>query len=172
MIDKKSLIKELRMDLSAMGGNPVKNFLFTVEFWLIFSYRIQHRLVKWPRPFRWLVMPIRMITQIFTGCFIHWDAEIEGGIRIIHATGICIGITKIGAGTIIFQNVTIGLKSLENVEFPTIGRNVTIYAGAVIVGNIQIGDSATIAANAVVLKNVDSGNIVGGIPARLLSNKE
>jgi len=75
---------------------------------------------------------------------------------------------KIGKGTCIFQNVTLGDKKLGASEFPTIGKNVIIYAGAVIVGNITIGDNCSIASNAVVINNLPDNCIVGGIPARIL----
>lgn len=168
MITKRSLFKELSMDLNAMDGKAIKKILFTVEFWLLLSYRIQHRLVTWPRPFRWLVMPMRFWTQILTGCFIHWDAKIEGGVKIIHATGICIGVAEIGSGTAIFQHVTLGTKATGKVEFPTIGKNCAIYAGAVVVGAVNIGDNVVIAANCVVTKNLMANDIVGGIPAKSL----
>jgi serine acetyltransferase len=100
-------------------------------------------------------MPIRLFTHYLTGCQIHYQAEIEGGVRIIHATGIVIGTgVKIGNGTNIFQHVTIGTKKLGGEDKPIIGRNVTIYTGAVIVGNIKIGDGCIIGANKVITKDI------------------
>jgi len=70
----------------------------------------------------------------------------------------------------IWQNVTIGAKNINCDGYPTIGRNVKIYAGAVIIGNIKIGDNASIGANSVVLNDVPSNAIVAGIPAKIISS--
>lgn len=66
----------------------------------------------------------------------------------------------------IFQGVTIGLKKNLG-EYPTIGDNVQIGAGAKILGKITIGDNVRIGANAVVLTDVPSNCIAVGIPAKI-----
>lgn len=53
-------------------------------------------------------------------------------------------------------------------DYPTIGDNVTIYAGAKILGNVTVGDNSIIAANAVVVKDVPANVIVGGVPAKII----
>lgn len=87
-----------------------------------------------------------------------------------HPVGVVISSqAKIGHNCKIWQNVTIGPKSIEEGlqgKYPTIGNNVQIFAGAVIIGNIEIGDNAIIGANAVVLKDVKPNTIVAGIPAK------
>src|SRR5690606_34153345 len=50
----------------------------------------------------------------------------------------------------------------------TIGNDVWIGHGAVIMPGITIGDGAVIAANAVVTKDVPPYIVVGGVPARAL----
>lgn len=86
-----------------------------------------------------------------------------------HPIGIVIARrVKIGDGCKIWQNVTIGNKSYTTEDFPVIGDNVTIYAGAVIVGRITIGSNAVIGANSVVLQNVPNGALAVGNPARII----
>lgn len=51
---------------------------------------------------------------------------------------------------------------------PTIGNNVTIYAGAVVVGGVSVGDNVVIGANAVVVKDVPSNVVVVGVPAKII----
>lgn len=51
----------------------------------------------------------------------------------------------------------------------TIGKNVWIGEGAVILAGISIGDGAVIGANSVVTKDVSDRTTVGGIPARKIS---
>lgn len=75
----------------------------------------------------------------------------------------------IGDNCLIFQNVTIGEKhSKKNDEHgvPIIGDNVTIGAGAVLLGSIHIGNGATIGANAVVVKDVCENDVVCGVPGK------
>ena len=59
----------------------------------------------------------------------------------------------------------------NNTNAPTFGNNVYIGPGAKIFGKITIGDNVAIGANAVVNKDVPSNVTVGGIPARIISNK-
>lgn len=170
---KNSLLKDIKADLQFSNNyNPkgiILQFLFNVNFQALLSYRIQTRISKWPPVLRLLVLPIKILTEYFTSCQIHFDAEIAGGIKLHHCVGIVIGGgTKIGKGCNILQNVTLGTKRLGVYEFPQIGENVTIYAGAVIVGNINIGDNAIIGANAVVTQHVEKGKNAFGVPARII----
>ena len=55
------------------------------------------------------------------------------------------------------QNVTIGVKNIGDKNSPKIGNNVLIAAGAVVVGDITIGDNCIIGPNVVVRRDLDSG---------------
>lgn len=48
----------------------------------------------------------------------------------------------------------------------TIGNNVMIGTGAIIMPNVQIGNNSIIAAGAIVTKDVPDSTVVGGIPAK------
>jgi serine O-acetyltransferase len=79
----------------------------------------------------------------------------------------------IGDNVTIHQNVTLGAKSNgESYVSPTIGNNVMIGAGAVILGNVNIGNNVWIGANAVVLSDVPDYCTVVGIPAKIVEKKE
>ena len=67
-----------------------------------------------------------------------------------------------------FHRVTIAQNGPTSA---TIGNNVLIGAGAIILGNIKIGNNAKIGANAVVLKDVPEDYTAVGISARLISRK-
>lgn len=166
-----SLLKDIKADLQFSEKYSLKGvfleFFFNVNFQALLSYRIQHRISQWPRGLRLLVLPIKVITEYLTATQIHYGAQIEGGIKLHHCVGICIGSgVTIGSGTNILQHVTLGTKRIGVSEFPTIGKNVTIYAGAVIVGKIKIGDNCIIGANSVVTKSMSTGYMALGVPAK------
>jgi serine O-acetyltransferase len=75
---------------------------------------------------------------------------------------------RIGCRTTLVSNVTIGMG--RTVEFPSIGDNVYIGAGARVLGRIRVGNNVRIGANAVVLKDVPDNTTVVGVPARAVPN--
>jgi carbonic anhydrase/acetyltransferase-like protein (isoleucine patch superfamily) len=72
--------------------------------------------------------------------------------------------------TTIGSHVSIGHNAI--VHGCTIGNNVLIGMGSIVMDNVVIGDNTIIAAGAVVLENtvVPSGVIYGGIPAKKIKN--
>lgn len=101
------------------------------------------------------------------GIEIPYTVKIGTGVVIEHQGSIVLhGKTVIGDRTIIRQNCTLGIRSLERLdEAPVIGSDVNIGAGAVILGKVHVGDGAAIGANAVVLKDVPAGWLATGVPA-------
>ena len=85
-----------------------------------------------------------------------------------HGAGVVIGETaEIGDEVTIYQGVVLGGVSLEKKKrHPTIGNDVVIGAGAIVLGPIKIGDGVKIGANSVVLKDVRPYTTVVGIPAK------
>jgi serine acetyltransferase len=85
--------------------------------------------------------------------------------KIIHPVGIVIGVDVIiGENVQINQNVTLGNRGNGHQRGqPTIGDNVTIYTGAVVLGDITVGTNARIGANSVVLADVDPDDTVVGV---------
>jgi serine O-acetyltransferase len=106
------------------------------------------------------------------GVYISANAQIEEGLKLPHPVGIVIGEgVVIGKNVKLFQNVTLGgarIGDAKNMNYPILGDNVVIFAGAVIVGNIRIGDDSIIGANAVILKDVPDGATCVGVPGRIL----
>lgn len=96
-------------------------------------------------------------------------AEIGGGLIVQHGYGTIIAPRKIGKNCWVNQGVTIGYTN--DTDCPTIGDEVTIYAGAKILGDVHIGNNVIVAANAVVVKDVEDNCVVGGVPARILKRR-
>ncbi len=76
---------------------------------------------------------------------------------------------QIGENCRIYQNVTIGEV---NREAPVIGDYCLIGAGAVIIGNIRIGNHVKVGAGAVVEKDVPDYCTVVSQPVRLIEGKK
>jgi serine O-acetyltransferase len=92
------------------------------------------------------------------------------GLYIAHPVGIVIMARGLGRNVSLITAVTIGMRNTH--EFPLIGNNVTIGAGARVLGGIVIGDDATIGANAVVIDDVPPGATMVGIPARPTGHRQ
>lgn len=52
---------------------------------------------------------------------------------------------------------------------PILGNRVVMFPGSKVVGNVHVGNNVVIAANSVVTNDIPDNCIVGGIPARILS---
>ena len=86
---------------------------------------------------------------------------------IAHQGGIVIDWdAEIGDGCVIHQNVTIAPADDRSGGAPRLGRDVSVGAGAIIIGAITIGDGARIGPNAVVVADVAPGATAYAPPAR------
>jgi serine O-acetyltransferase len=133
--------------------------------WALFFHRIAHFLYALRIP----VIPrfISQVSRLLTLIEIHPGAKIGKRFFIDHGNGVVIGeTTVIGDDVTIYQGVTLGGTGKEKGKrHPTIGNNVVIGAGAIVLGNIVIGDNARIGAGAVVTKSVPPDTTVVGNPS-------
>lgn len=166
--------KNLREDIKAAKANDpaARNWLE-----VLLTYSGVHAL-SWHRVARFfykikLKLIARMISQtarFFTGVEIHPAAKIEGGVFIDHGMGVVIGETaEVRKGTVIYQGVTLGGTGKERGKrHPTIMENVTISAGAKVLGGFTVGKGAKIGAGAVVIREVPPYATVVGVPGRIV----
>ena len=166
--------KNLRADIKAAKQNdPAARNWF--EIWL--TYSGVHAL-SWHRvayffhkiKLKLLARIISQMARFFTGIEIHPAAKIEGGVFIDHGSGVVIGETaEVHKGTVIYQGVTLGGTGKERGKrHPTIMENVTLSAGAKVLGGFTVGEGAKIGAGAVVLKEVPPYATVVGVPGRIV----
>jgi len=108
-----------------------------------------------------------------TGIEIHPGAEIGRRVFIDHGDGVVVGETTIiGDDVTIYQGVTLGGTGKDvGKRHPTIGSNVTIGAGAKVLGPINIGNNVKIGAGSIVLKDVPDNCTVVGNPGRIVKKK-
>lgn len=101
------------------------------------------------------------------GLFVSARATIGSDLRLPHPNGIVIGDgVQLGTSVTLYQQVTIGGRALGEGGYATVGDGVVVFAGAKIIGAVNIGNGAVIGANAVVLSDVPPHTTVVGIPAR------
>lgn len=138
----------------------------------IWIHRIAH--FFWNKGSKTLARIISHINRLLTGIEIHPGAKIGRRFFIDHGMGVVIGeTTEIGDDVLIYQGVVLGGTSLKKEKrHPTIGNNVVIGAGAILLGPIKVGDGAKIGAGSVVIKDVPEGTTVVGVPARAVEKRE
>ncbi|MBI4685839.1 MAG: cysteine--tRNA ligase [Nitrospirae bacterium] len=151
--------------------NGIEVMLAYPGFHAIALHRINHILWNLGVP----VIP-RLLSQIgrfLTGIEIHPAAKIGPGFFIDHGMGVVIGETaEVGETCLLYQGVTLGGTGKEKGKrHPTLGNNVTVGAGAKILGAITIGNNVVIGANSVILKPIPDNSICVGVPGRITKKK-
>jgi len=122
----------------------------------------------WRARLRLLARFVSHLGRFLTGIEIHPGATIGRRVFIDHGAGVVIGETsEIGDDVVLYQGVVLGGTSMEKKKrHPTIGHNVVIGAGAILLGGIEVGEGAKVGAGSVVVHPVPIGTTVVGIPAR------
>ena len=133
----------------------------------IWMHRIAHFLWRKNRTF--FARLLSHIVRFLSNIEIHPAAKIGQRFFIDHGAGVVIGETsEIGDDVLMYQGVILGGVSLQKKKrHPTIGNNVMIGAGTIILGPIHIGDGARIGAASLVIKDVPAYAVAIGVPARL-----
>jgi len=136
----------------------------------LWFYRLAHFL--WRRRLRFPARLISHVNRFFTNIEIHPGANIGKRFFIDHGAGVVIGETsEIGDDVLLYQGVVLGGTSLEKKKrHPTIGNNVVIGTGAVVLGAITIGNGTKIGSGSVVVKSVPDGATVVGVPGRIVED--
>ena len=114
---------------------------------------------------------LSQISRFFTGIEIHPGARIGKGFFIDHGMGVVIGETaEIGDNCVLFHNVTLGgTGKHKGKRHPTIGNNVMIGTGAILLGPVTVGNNVKIGANTFILmRDVPDNTTVAGTPGRIV----
>ncbi len=152
--------------------DDVTPFLFFKGFHALQTHRHAH--VLWRAGRTHLACLLQSLSARVFAVDIHPAARIGYGVTLDHATGIVIGETAVvGDDVLILHNVTLGTRGYETGDrHPIIGSNVTLGAGAKVLGRITVGDGAYVAASSLVTKPVSAGETVAGVPAKPMESKK
>jgi serine O-acetyltransferase len=112
-----------------------------------------------------LEMVFNKLNSAFGGAVIGRGADFGPGFVMFHSNGVVInGKVKGGAHVHLEHEVTIGDDGAGN--FPVLGSNIYVGAGAKIIGGVKVGDGARVGANAVLVHDAPPGSTMVGIPAK------
>ena len=166
------MFDNIRQDLQTHKGDWGRQ-----GFWAMVVYRfgrwrytVKNPLLR--KPLSFVYKFLYKVVQVATGIELPCEVEVGKNFRIDHFGGIVIsGFARFGDNCVIRNEVTVGLRHVENPVAPRVDNNVDIGAGAKVLGNITIGDNVMIGANAVVITDVPPDSIAVGNPARILPRK-
>lgn len=169
---KTQIFSNIRNDLATYDGD-----WSCQGFWVMLIYRFG----RWRYRFRYGICrkPLSLcykilykMSQIVCGIELPCEVNVGRNFRIDHFGGIIVsGYATFGDDCIIRNDVTIGLKNIEEKVAPQIGSKVNIGAGAKVLGPITIGNNVDIGANAVVIDSVPDDSLAVGIPARIIPKR-
>ncbi len=130
-----------------------------------------HRFGNWrmairPRllraPFSLLYRGLERLVQGFCGISLGYTVIVGRRVHLWHQGGMTLSAIRIGDDVHIRQNVTLGVRRRGDASGlrPSIGDRCDIGAGAVIVGEILIGQDSFVGANVVLAQSVPPGSRV------------
>jgi serine O-acetyltransferase len=157
MSDLLSTLARDRARYQSLGG-----IRRNLGFWMVATHRLGQEARAMNNPL--LGIPLRatckaasMLWQAIWGVSLSDDATIGPGFCLIHPRDVVVGPARIGEDCLVFHEVTIEGGG----SGPRLGDRIDVYAGAKVVGDVQVGDDAKIGANCVVTTDVEPGcNIV------------
>lgn len=168
-------------DCKRICGKNKSRILFiwlSRSFGGVFLYRLERSLFlvfgKYYSIIRILILPLFNLIQAYSNIDIHYKANIQGGLLILHPS---MGIT-ISGNAVVGENLTltggnvIGISKKCEVNSFIIGNNCNLGANAVILGPIELGNNIKIGALACVTKSFKENNLIlVGSPAQRLIQK-
>lgn len=136
----------------------------------LWIHRLAHYL--WRHRLWFVARLLSHINRLLTGIEIHPGAKIGRRFFIDHGAGVVIGETaEVGDDVLMYQGVVLGGTTFEKKKrHPTIGNNVVLGTGAVVLGAITVGDGARIGSGSVVIRPVPPGATVVGVPGRIVED--
>jgi serine O-acetyltransferase len=173
-----SAFDEIREDVrAAMRRDPAAtNWLEVVLFYPGFHARSFHRLANALHRRGLPILPrgIMHVARFLTGIEIHPGATIGRGFFIDHGMGVVIGeTTEIGDNVMLYQGVTLGGTSTRRIKrHPTLRDNVTVGAGAKVIGAVTVAENSQIGAGSVVVTNVPPNATVVGVPGHIVAFRD
>jgi serine O-acetyltransferase len=163
------LLALLAEDFQTHGRDPL-----SPGFWALAVHRFGNWRMDAPAPARApLTLLYRTAHQVVLNLWkidMPYDVRIGRRLRLCHHGGVHIGARAVGDDVIVRHAVTLGIPDRQQLDaLPAIGNGVELGPGAVVIGDVRVGDGAWIGANTVVGQDVPPGARVIGNPARAVT---
>lgn len=176
-VDEMSLFEVMREDAhAALERDPAASSIWDIVFYstgthIVWAYRRHHWL--YTHGMKGLALFLAKRTRRKLGADVFPSAQIGRRFSIDHGIGVVIGATSIiGDDCLVYQGVTLGMTGKHGGKrHPTLGNNVMVGAGAIVLGNITIGDNSKVAAGSVVVHDVPHDVTVAGVPAKVVRDR-
>jgi serine O-acetyltransferase len=166
----RTLAEDARELARAMGGSGDRRSLvravFTCDSYLILLlWRLRIGALRWRIPL--LNNLLRRVQTVFFGIELGKEITLGRGVFFVHPIGITVGgDSKVGDRVRFMGCNTVG--TARGSGHPVVEDDVTLGAGARVLGPVRVGARAVIGANAVVLSDVPPDSVVVGMPARVV----
>lgn len=143
-------------------------FLFWKGFHALQTHRAAHW--HWQRGWRMTALLLQHQASLAFAVDIHPAAHFGKGVFLDHATGFVAGETAVVEDDVnLLHGVTLGGRaSLPGDRHPKVRRGATIGAGAILLGNLEVGAGAKVGAGTTLLHSVPAGRTAVGQSARLI----
>lgn len=158
--DLRALWKQIHEDWSVHGGDWTKPGFRALATHRLGNWVVVERRSRITRKVLWFFyLALYRYIRNHYGIEVYYTTKIGRRVVFGHQSGIVIHPkSEIGDDCLIRQNVTIGAVSdVRYRDAPKLGAGVSVGCGAVIVGNVTIGDGAIIGPNTVVMTDVPAG---------------
>jgi len=159
---------------------PVSQLLLLITsrgLWLLIVHRLllalyERRREAGTRHAGWralvqLMTPVEMLVKILTKCELLETTQLDAGVYLSDRGYIMLGARRVGHGSMIHHNVTIGIDMTTG-GLPEIRENVWIGPDSIIFGGITIGEGSTVLPSSVLARSVPPHSVVQGNPARVI----
>ena len=153
-----------RLDYKKESSSDWVNLLYFLSVYPEFRNIYYHRIKQGDTIGFVLTQIFKILYKQCPSLFIY-STNIGSGLFIQHGFSTVISAESIGENCSVSQQVTIGYNTKGS---PIIGNNVSIGAGAKVIGKITIDDNVKVGANAVVVKDVPKNCVVVGVPAYIV----
>ena len=144
----------------------LENLGVHVGFFFLMTYYPEYRNLFYKR-IGYSQFLVKFLCRPMNTLFLY-TKDIGPGLMIWHGFSTILHAKSVGKNCTIRQQITVGNLGNQGGDFPTIGDNVEIGAGAIIIGDIKIGSNSIIGAGSVVTKSVPDNCFVAGVPAYII----
>lgn len=163
--EKELLLYEMNrwLELNRFNRKGLRGFLFLLNLFPEYRSLFIHR-----TGCNWL----SFFAQKQTNLYFHTPScNIGKGLVLWHGYSTILNAKQIGENCEIWQMVTIGKKTTNNIDDkPIIGNNVKICAHSIVIGDIKIDDNSIIGAGCTVNHSCNNGDVLIGYSAKIRTN--